>query len=110
MISFGISLTASVPQSFPRRGEGERFQIIAPFWSDVDTRRQGAGEVLFRQTNASDLLQKAGSEIRQTFRDFHSFVPSLLLIATWDHVSSYRRQSETVIIYCVVGWESYLLN
>ena len=94
VLSFNTSMTASDPQSFPKAGD--RFELIAPFWSDVDT-SVGNGSVFYRQTNASELLQKAGTEIQEAFAEFHDYRPTLLLIVTWDHVRSHRLQSETVI-------------
>ena len=86
-------MTASVPQSLPKAGD--RFELIAPFWSDVDT-RVGNGSVFYRQTNASELLQRAAAQIQGEFAEFYDFRPTLLLIATWDHVTSHRQQPETV--------------
>lgn len=75
--------------------------IVAPFWSDVDTR--GIGAVWYRQTTDKNLLQRALMDITRDptlfpVLDLHNFSPRLALIATWDHVGYYNAQTDKVIV------------
>jgi len=64
--------------------------LIAPYWADVDTREEGAGTVWYRESfNESD-LERAQTDIRNTFPEMaYNFRARLLFVATWDHVGFY---------------------
>ena len=79
------------PQSFPL-GDGR--QVIAPFWGDVDT--TGTGSVWYRETLDESLLIRARNEIRAAFVNQMSFEPTVLFIATWDHVGYYSSHTDLV--------------
>ncbi|GIZ00618.1 alpha-tectorin [Caerostris extrusa] len=66
------------------------YPIIAPLYSDVDTR--GAGRIYYRETQSGDLLERAARDIRSHFSNAGSFQPRSLFIATWDEVSFYERE------------------
>ena len=76
--------------------------MIAPFWADVDTRGSGTppagvakedvGKVWYREEFSSELLEKAGQEIREAFIDASDFVPTSLFIATWRNVGYYEKR------------------
>ena len=68
-------------QTFP---VGEDIVLIAPFWSEVGI--GATGEVFFRQTKNSLLLERAATEIQGAFSNYSDFVPTLLMVTTWDHV------------------------
>ena len=63
--------------------------MLAPFWGDVDTRGEGAGQIFYRQTNDTALLSQARTDVLSVYPAFTSFSPTNLLIATWDHVGHY---------------------
>ena len=69
---------------------------MAAFWADVDTR--GTGTISYRETNNTDLLQRASSHIK---RAFPTIAVSLdyLFIATWDHVGFFDKQSMKVTMH-----------
>ena len=59
--------------------------IIAPFWDGVDIRR--FGNVFYRQTNDTTLLQRARDQLQELFPFSGNFTPTTLFIATWDRVA-----------------------
>lgn len=65
---------------------------MAPYQADVDT--TGTGRVWYRITTDDALLAKATNDIRSLTRA--SVSPQWLLIATWDHVGYYLRQTDKV--------------
>ena len=70
--------------------------IIAPYWADVDTR--GTGNVYYRQTTDPILLARATSEIRTAFPESSNVTIINLLIATWNRVGYYLRNTDKVIV------------
>lgn len=59
--------------------------LIAPFWCDANTRIHG--QVYYRiVTDDAALLERARKEVMGYFIDFQSFVPTYLLIVTWNEV------------------------
>ena len=80
------------PEIFPLLS-GRDDLVIAPFWDDVDIRI--AGQVQYRQSNASVLLNQVGTNISNAFNT--SFSPVLLFIATWNEVAA---SSGTTDIVC----------
>ena len=91
VISFGSRYNVRTPLSFPMSGG---FQLIAPYWADVDTR--GTGNILYRQTTDPDLLARATSEIRAAFPEYRNITIQNLLIATWYRVGYYSQSSDKV--------------
>lgn len=82
-ISFDTPVGTFTPDPFPLAGS---LQLIAPYWSDVDTRN--GGQVWFREASSdAALLMRARNEIRMAFISQMMFEPTFLFIATWDHVS-----------------------
>ncbi|XP_054720525.1 nidogen-2-like [Uloborus diversus] len=68
------------------------YPIIAPLYSDVDTR--GSGRVYYRETQASELLERATRDIRSHFSNAGSFQPRSLFIVTWEEVGHYNRGTD----------------
>ena len=59
--------------------------LIAPFWTDFNP--SAGGNIYYRQTNDSDLLQAVESVVQDSDNeDLNSFSPTHLFIATWDEV------------------------
>ena len=80
-----MSVSGYSAQTFPLQG----FPLITPYWGDVDTR--GTGNVFYRITTANALLEKAKGDVHSVYSDLSFFVPTQLLIATWDHVGYYNQ-------------------
>ena len=98
LISFINPVTFVSPVSLPLDNSNEDiFELIAPFWSDVDTR--GTGTVYYRQTYSPILLAIAAYEIQTNFEE--DFVPSLLFVATWDRVGYYNERTDLVSYYII---------
>ncbi|XP_043553580.1 uncharacterized protein nid2a isoform X5 [Chiloscyllium plagiosum] len=87
-------------QDFPREtqyvddGFPTDFPVIAPFLSDIDTSND-RGRIYYRQDDSSDVLGRAGREIRRGFPQ-SSFTPTNAFIATWENVAPYEEVSRSV--------------
>ena len=87
--------------------------IVAPFLADIDTR--GSGLVFYRlilqfmfyfmnviliffkmcrNTTNSTLLETTRQQIEQFYPDLSEYMPTLLIIATWDDVGHYNSSTE----------------
>ena len=89
-LSFTNPISQFTPEAFPTNATEE---IIAPFWADVDT--TGTGDISYRETTNTDLLQRANDDIRKAFSSI-TFSSKYLFIATWDHVGFYDSQVNKV--------------
>ena len=69
--------------------------MIAPYFSDVDTR--GTGNIWYRSTLDPVLLEKAKNDIPMVLSG-PNFNLTWLFIATWDHVGYYNTKTDKVII------------
>ncbi len=67
--------------------------LVAPFFSDVDTRK--AGSVFYREEKDPVWLNKAEKEVVEAGRSKY-FKPTILVIATWDSVGYYNSKSDKV--------------
>jgi hypothetical protein len=84
-----ISLNASVPQlTFELFPLNEA--LIAPYWADADTRDSGI--VWYRETNDTELLDRARMEIQSAFSNANQQTSNIthLFIATWDAVGYFE--------------------
>ena len=90
-----ISLNASVPQltfePFPLNET-----LIAPYWADADTR--DSGNVWYRETNDTELLDRARMEIQSAFSNANQQTSNIthLFIATWDAVGYFELNRDKV--------------
>ena len=64
--------------------------LIAPFWDDVDVR--SGGTVYYRQDNTSSIAEQIQQNISLQIHNVGFFYPSLVFVATWDRVASYRNR------------------
>ena len=85
------SYSAYVPITLPFE-----IPLIAVLWADVDTRPPDGGYVWYRITNSSDLLQRARQDIQRAYAFSNESEIDYLIIATWDHVGYYDRQTDKV--------------
>ena len=70
------------PDRFPL---GDQRRLVAPFWSDVDTRNGGV--VSYRESTDTALLQRATRDIHQASMGASNFNATWIFIATWDRVA-----------------------
>ena len=61
--------------------------LIAPFWGDVDITR--FGNIFYRETSNTTLLQRAQDQLQGLFPSSGNFTPTTLFIATWDRVAEF---------------------
>ncbi|XP_069773131.1 nidogen-2 isoform X2 [Narcine bancroftii] len=64
------------------------FPVIAPYLADIDT-SNGRGRIYYREDHSSDILVRAGQEIRRAFPQ-SSIAPTTTFIATWENVAPYE--------------------
>ncbi|XP_061189930.1 sushi domain-containing protein 2-like [Saccostrea echinata] len=83
-ISFLTPVSQYTPDPFPL--DGDR-RLITPYWGDVDTRK--GGQVWYRETTNSRILDRASNEIKTNFPEFNRFHAAWVFIATWDKVAFY---------------------
>ena len=105
LLSFGTPTRVFTSQTFPIASarKGSKFQVIAPFWGDVDTSGSDLGAVWYRQTNNTILLQRVKNEISKYLPLYHEvdlqpFDPTIVFVATWDQVGYYQRQGDKVCV------------
>lgn len=90
-----ISLNASVPpltfEPFPLNEA-----LIAPYWADADTRT--GGYISYRETNETELLDRARMEIQSAFSNANQQTSNIthLFIATWDAVGYFELNRDKV--------------
>ena len=94
IISFTRAVSTFTPDPFPLES---KLELIAPYWSDVDTR--GIGKVWYRETANPDLLERAQREIQKAFAAHGTFTPTYLFISTWDRVGYFDSHTDKVWSY-----------
>ena len=76
---------------------GSNIAMIAPFWADSDTTANGSGYVWYRETDEEELVVAVKARIEQAYPfTAQDFVPRHIIIATWDHIGYYPRQTDKV--------------
>ena len=70
--------------------------FAAPFYGDVDTRTEGRTWFTNPVIRDEELLNRAREEISTAWPQFKKFTPAYLIIATWEGVGYFRRQSDKV--------------
>ena len=73
-----------------------RVPLIAVFWADVDIRPFDGGNIWYRITDTSDLLQRAKMDIQRGYKFDDDRTIDYLLIATWDHVGYFDSHTDKV--------------
>ena len=87
---FGPPFDLTITDRFPYFPEN----IIAPFFSDVNT--ETAGEVYFRFTSDPLLREQVDSLVPMFFLDSNVFNSLQLFIATWDRVAEFNGRNDSV--------------
>ena len=125
VVSFGSGLASYSPESFPRALGTP--PIVAPFWADVDTRpEQYGGNVYHRVITDYATRMEIGARMTNCYLDYvwgvegsgrayrrGPFKPTLAIVATWDRVGCYDRQTDRVNTFQAViatdGLETHAL-
>ena len=74
----------------PQRLSLSDVPLIAPFWVGFIS----SGNIFYRQTNGTTLLQRARDQLQELFPSSGNFTPTTLFIATWDRVIGYEAGSQ----------------
>ena len=85
VLSFGTSYTSPVSTDFTFLSSPP---IIAPFWDDIDITR--GGTIYYRQDSNSTITELVQQAVASEYPEAASFQPSLVFVATWDRVESFR--------------------
>ena len=76
--------------------------LIAPFWTDIDTSGPTGGVISYREARDQASVQRAQQEIRDLFPETASdFVARLVFIATWDNVEYFGLSFTGQVLKCV---------
>lgn len=81
-------MSSYTPTPFPL---GSNKRLVAPYWADIDTRN--GGDIWYRETTNSTLLQKASEEIQRIFPRQYNFKASWMFIGTWKEVAFFGADS-----------------
>ena len=83
--------------------------FLVGYWADIDTRPSDGGFVYYRMTTNQALLDRASNHIMDLFSSYDQrrrFEARWLLIATWERVGYYRRNTDSVlrqnVVFCLV--------
>ncbi|XP_071534542.1 nidogen [Panulirus ornatus] len=94
-----ISFLTEIPSFFNVQFPLE-YPIIAPFYSDVDTRK--AGTIWYRETSDPGTVSRATFDLKQHFSSATDFNPQGVFIVTWDGVGPYNQRTDRVNTYQLV--------
>jgi hypothetical protein len=99
LVSFGGAQVVSQPTALP----ASNIPMLAPFWSDADTRCAACGNTLWRAQHSGSALDTAQSIVRAHGGLAGSgFTATNVFVATWDHVGSYPEQTTTTNTFQLV--------
>lgn len=86
------------------------YPVIAPLYTNVDTR--GSGAVYYRETQDASLLQRATESVDEAYSYGSDFEAKSLFIATWKDVGYHSQGADKVNTFQVViasdGFDSYV--
>ncbi len=88
VLSFANFFLDFTPSPFPLTSQDDI--LIAPFWADHNVGAFMGGQIFFRFSSNSLLLDQVGSIISKGFTT--DFTPEVLFIATWDRVAAFAAQ------------------
>lgn len=91
-VTFSNSLIQFTSEPFPINGSQE---IIAPFWTDIDT--TNGGNLWYRTTTDNAVLQQGSNETRTLFPEFTDFSASWMMIVTWKDVAAYDCSTSFIV-------------
>ena len=105
VLSFQSPFIQSVSQGFSLSEVNDT--LIVPFWDNLGIGR--SGNIFYRVTNDTTLLQRARDQLQELFPSSGSFIPTTLFIATWDRVAGYEGATQvstykTVCLLSLCRW------
>lgn len=94
-LTFTSSRSSYTPVRFPVNGDRD---FIAPFWTDLDNRRNG--HVYYKQFTNGSVLQRATQDINTYFPGLN-FNADFVFIATWYEIAYYPTSGTVSLCYSV---------
>lgn len=94
IISADEPFKLSAPQQFPGDDKLKNRLLFAPFWANIDTRRDGKIWYHFH-LKADNVTQMADAIVHNISSKHSEFVSSIVAIATWENVPNYPDESST---------------
>lgn len=67
---------------------------IAPLYTHVDLR--ASGEIYYKESNASEVVSRAGGLVRSSFKNARDFVPNHVFLTTWVNVGYFNEKKDKV--------------
>lgn len=104
-LTFNAPLSQTSSQRFPQRIR----DVIAPFWTDLDNRRNG--QIYYNQYTSGTVLQQATRDINQYFPGLN-FNANWVFVATWYEVAYYPTSGTRTTVQAVLisgGQYSFVL-
>uniref|UniRef100_A0A4W5R4F4 NIDO domain-containing protein n=1 Tax=Hucho hucho TaxID=62062 RepID=A0A4W5R4F4_9TELE len=105
-LTFNEAFSSFIPHRFPAFSTRD---LIAPFWTDLDNRRNGT--ISYRQYTSGSVLQQATQDINQYFPNL-GFSVNWVFIATWDKVAYYNNFGTEItfqVVLIAAGQSSFIL-
>ncbi|XP_030611107.1 IgGFc-binding protein [Archocentrus centrarchus] len=94
-LTFNSPLSQTSSQRFPQRTR----DVIAPFWTDLDNRRNG--QIYYNQYTSGSVLQQATQDINQYFPGLN-FNANWVFVATWYEVAYYPTTGTRTTVQAVL--------
>ncbi|XP_033230470.1 nidogen-like isoform X2 [Belonocnema kinseyi] len=92
VLSFGRSMSRFFNIAFPLDDP-----VIAPLYTHVDTR--ASGTIYWSETNAPEILARAGGTVRSSFKNAFQFQPTHVFLVTWIDVGYYNQKNDKINTY-----------
>ncbi|KAM4623712.1 alpha-tectorin-like [Polymixia lowei] len=105
-LTFNSPWSRFSPYQFPAHGSRD---VIAPFWTDLDNR--GNGAIYYNQYTSGTIVQRATQDINRYFPSLR-FTANWVLVATWYEVAYYPTTGTRTTIQAVLvsgGQYSFVL-
>lgn len=83
-VTFDAPLRQFNSQAFPI---SVSHKIIAPFWTDIDTRK--GGYLWYRTTTDYTILRRGTNEIHSLFPGILHVSPTWMMVITWEDVAAF---------------------
>ncbi|VVC93154.1 unnamed protein product [Leptidea sinapis] len=106
VLSFRADIPSFLNAEFPLP-----YPSIAAFYANIDTTE--SGNVYYRETNESYVLQKAEESVQNNFHEYYDFKPKSVFIATWidvQYANNERQDKKNSFQIAVIsnGTESFV--
>lgn len=90
-VTFDTALSQYSAEAFPTTNK----KIIAPFWTDINTRN--GGRLWYRTTTIVSILQLGTNTISNVFSNFATFSAAWIMVVTWEDVAAHGCSNASLI-------------